>query len=276
MEQCTLNHDTWLKFTNDALSVDEREQLIAHLDPDCEDCDRFFSELEPEDIRAGMQSAAGKLSEALEDRFEPGPDGRDEIFARVMAQTRKRSFIPSIITDWKPAFASVAVMMLMFIVAHQVWGPFSLDGIKGGRKAPPSIVLRVAVLKDIGNAPVRAIPGGGYDQDDILFFRYEIETLSYVYLIRTDGVISELLHPDGNIAPVAEDVGVYGFREGDSASGFYLNGLEGRQIFVAIASRRPMDFHMEIEPLLQRIINKEIVNWSDEWTLDSFEIDVIK
>ena len=76
--------------------------------------------------------------------------------------------------------------------------------------------------------------------------------------------------------PMAQEKGVYEYRNGNDPLGLPLRGLLGRQIFVLVASVSPIETEAEIEALVMEYIQRGNKINSSNWAVDGFEIMVEK
>ena len=76
--------------------------------------------------------------------------------------------------------------------------------------------------------------------------------------------------------PVAQEKGVYDYREGDNLLGLPLRDLTGRQVFAVVASVRPLEIKAEINPLVMEYLRKGTSIHTREWAVDGFEVIVGK
>lgn len=287
MANCLLNRDLWRKFAQGNLSGEERRRLIEHLGGECDDCDDFILELDPQELNSALcikvgekkagENEAGELDDWIRKRFDAYLSEQDEVYGNVMAQSRRRGILPPLRSNWMPAFAAAAIVLLVAVVAFQNnWITLGWKGIKGEKLSAPSIILQVAVLKHKDQRLKRGMQGEICEENDILFFRYELKNPGYVYIIRVNGSSSEIIYPPDPSNPEVQQEGVYGFREGGDAAGFHLSGLKGRQTFFAVAASRPINLKKEIKPMLESYLKDREHSSAEFWSLDSFEINVTR
>ncbi len=274
MEKCPFTAEIWEKFSKNKLTAEDMEPLKKHDRENCMECKKFFDDLDLEVFNETVKAHASALAEIFKQRYEPGNGEREAMFSEIFSNLSKEKPAKRFPIKWMALAASLILVSSVLFSVHYIKNIPPHENIKGTPLRVPSIVLKVAVLKKQKNIFERGVSGGEYSKEDVLFFRYEIKVRSYVYILRTDGQNMEILHPSDPSAPLIQETGVYEFREDGSAQGLPLKGLDGRQIFMAIASQKPMDVKSELEPTVMKHLDGKTAPSSKEWGLDIFVITV--
>ncbi len=277
MEKCPLNLKKWIKFLHDELSPRDKMELIEHLDKECPLCEEFFHQLGAERCLVGLEYVGGKLLSNT-NRSEISEHEKERIYRNVMAQVQVPQKLPgSFRRKILPAFVPAAAAALFLFVAV-AFLPQSSNyvGIKGNFAEQPRVNLNVAVLKgaDRDNKPQRAVMGADYHPNDILLFRYRLNSGGYFYLARLHEGDIEMLYPDNLLSQKPHRRGVYEFREGKKLQGIPLNGLEGKQVFVGLFSKHPVRQKRKLVLLAEEYLEKESIDGDPEKSFDKFEINV--
>jgi hypothetical protein len=216
------------------LSPDEASALSAHLDGECEQCERFLAERGGVDVLDGSTDAV--IARAL-----PASSGRgnDLEFARIQREVRRP------VTGWRRAFVPTAVAASLLVagvaglVAHYTQPPASVvgswDGVKGREPRPVPVRLRFLEMQPGGRID-KGISGETVSATSSLIFEVEASRAAAVAIARVSpGAAPELLWRS-HVAAGATQVTVDG-----RPAAYPLSGLAGPHRFVLIASERPID-----------------------------------
>ena len=187
--------------------MEESAEIMAHLDTECEDCQRFFADMSP-----SMERRMIDLHKELHNPSEytavdmPVPVKESDMVGATIAVDRPaRGWewlhslfqFPSHATGWLGAFAmlvvGIGIQQLYLsepVIQHEkgiapVASTIGLDFAVGSRRQDGQLTVR------------RGTVGGEYPPNTMLFVRYDISSGGYVYLVGYRKGKTELLYPQG-------------------------------------------------------------------------------
>lgn len=250
MTDCPLTTELLERLIRGEAKDDERESLAGHLAGPCPECDRFF---------AGMDGLTREIlvKACLARKITQGDDPtltekeKEEIFEAV---ARDLPFIDGApnqdnlyaLKSRPLRWALLAAAMVMactatFWVISSLNDPTGLTSKDGSPVKGSGIILQfLAANKTQDKEAIPRIERGrnqaSYGADASLLFRFELETPSWVYLVRLgrDGK-DELISPAAGEKAVEMGPGVYDVSRGDKIMVYPLSGLQDIQTFCALA-----------------------------------------
>jgi len=260
-----LNQERWQRFLEDKLAPEESAEIMAHLDTECEDCQRFFSEMSPA-VERQMVDIHRKLHGPYESAAEdvPIPQGQGTIGAAILEDRPARGWawlhplfhFPSQTAGWLGgAFAmllvGIGVQQLYYqepVVQHEkgiapVASTIGLDFAVGNRRQDGQLAVR------------RGTVGGEYPPNTMLFVRYDISSGGYVYLVGYRNGKTELLYPQGHTSGEFLTSGEHAVTYDGQVVGFPLEKMPGRYVVVGIYSPKPLNVSEQVIPLVARAVN---------------------
>ncbi|MGC4113342.1 MAG: hypothetical protein QM765_01430 [Myxococcales bacterium] len=211
--------------------------LAAHLACDCPVCEGFLMGLQATD---GLD---GDVERALVGAIEPTPLKTDVVFEQAMRslalQLRVSGAAP--LGSARPQPAKGPPLSVAAVLAVLGLGVLALQ--RGPAQAPHQASAKPAVSLDFsvaergkGGSGEKGTPGSKVGQDHVIYLRYELASASFVTLLRLwpDGTV-EVLAQAGRVGPGPHVLTVNG-----SPAGVSLQGFQGRNRFIAVASPAPV------------------------------------
>jgi hypothetical protein len=212
------------------LPPEEARALAAHLDGECEVCERFLAGLETvDDVDA--------LADATLTGTAGAAAGNDLEFARIQralrptAPARRRLGVAA-------AAATVLLVAGLGVTATRLAGPgpaSSWDGTKGAAPAPIPVRLRFLRLSQDGSV-MKGISGEAADREASLLFEVDAAQSADVLLARADAMGGVELIWRRRVPAGRTAVSVDG-----RPAAYPLDGLGGPQRFLLFASDAPLD-----------------------------------
>lgn len=225
-------------------------ELAVHLGTGCERCESFLAEQPWADGLDGETDLALLSSRPLRSRRA------DPVFGRVMRRLRLDCRLGGAATAARqpPAkalpmglagllgLAAMTALLLHGAPARQSAGSGSAAGLSSG----PGLLVNFGVAPGRGSAPggeeeeeeeiVDGVAGGSYGEDQAVLISYELQSPSFVALLRVaPGGRPELLAQPGRLS-----AGWHELTVNDVPARVSLRGAPGNHRFVVVASHEPV------------------------------------
>lgn len=287
-----LSQERWQRFLEDKLAPEESAEIMAHLDTECEDCQRFFADMSP-----SMERRMIDLHKELHNPSEytavdmPVPVKESDMVGATIAVDRPaRGWewlhslfqFPSHATGWLGAFAmlvvGIGIQQLYLsepVIQHEkgiapVASTIGLDFAVGSRRQDGQLTVR------------RGTVGGEYPPNTMLFVRYDISSGGYVYLVGYRKGKTELLYPQGKASGEFLPSGEHAVTYDGQVVGFPLERMQGRYVVVGIYSPKPLNASEQVIPMVARAVddaagtidNRLIRPLGEAVTADAFYLNV--